>query len=274
MAKRSKVGHCGTLDPLATGVLVVCVGPATRLAQLVQDAPKTYVGGFQLGLTSDTEDSQGDVQPLESPPVIDPNQLAAVLPKFVGRIQQLPPKFSALKVNGKRAYELARAGKEVKLKPREITVHSIRVVDFQYPNFKLEIVCGSGTYIRSLGRDIGQALGSAAIMTSLQRTAIGDFSVETSISPDELTRDNFKSKLFDPQHCLNHLERLKISDTEAAGLLDGTLVEFPSDTPPDRAYAVDQQEHLLAILQRRDGNFYSPKINFCRYWRDLRPTAE
>jgi tRNA pseudouridine55 synthase len=224
-------------------------------------------------MTSDTEDSEGDVQPLDNAPAIDKAQLAAVLPQFNGNIQQLPPKFSALKVNGKRAYELARAGKEVKLQPREITIHSIRVVDFQYPYFTLEIVCGTGTYIRSLGRDIGAALGSAAIMTALERTAIGDFSIETSASPEQLTRENIQSKLFAPQHCLKHLDQLKISDEEAGKLLDGTLVQFRGDTPPERAYAVDQQEQLLAILQRREGNFYSPKVNFCRYWRDLRASA-
>ena len=128
LVRPAKIGHCGTLDPLATGVLVVCVGPATRLTNLVQEASKTYVGSFRLGVSSETEDIEGRLEPLADAPLITAAQIEAVLPKFAGEIQQMPPKFSALKVDGKRAYDLARQGKEVKLQPRLIQVYSLSLI--------------------------------------------------------------------------------------------------------------------------------------------------
>ena len=127
LVRPAKIGHCGTLDPLATGVLVVCVGPATRLTNLVHEASKTYIGDFRLGVSSDTEDIEGELVPLVDAPEITAAQIESVLPEFVGAIDQMPPKFSALKINGKRAYDLARQGKEVKLKSRQIQVSSLRL---------------------------------------------------------------------------------------------------------------------------------------------------
>ena len=165
LVRPSKVGHAGTLDPLATGVLVIAVGHATRLIRFVQQMPKTYIGTFELGKTSDTEDITGEVvsHDIEPPPTIDAIQQA--ISPLLGNIMQRPPAYSALKVDGKRAYSLAREGKHVKLEPRPIVVHEIELIRYEFPILELRIVCGSGTYVRSLGRDLGESLGCGAVMT-------------------------------------------------------------------------------------------------------------
>lgn len=266
LVRPAKIGHCGTLDPLATGVLVVCVGPATRLTNLVQEAPKTYIGDFRLGVSSDTEDIEGQVEPLVDAPVITAAEIETVLPEFVGQIDQMPPKFSALKVNGKRAYDLARQGKEVKLKSRQIQVYSLRLTAFEYPNFQLKIECGSGTYVRSLGRDIGARVGSAAIMTALQRTAIGSFSIVNTVSTMALDAQNISQHLLPVDHCLDSLERVVINDAQARGLIDAQPLHLPSHADFDRVVAVDKKARVLAVLHRRDDNIFTPKINFSKYW--------
>ena len=174
LPKKTRVGHCGTLDPMATGVLLVCVGPATRLIQFGQFASKHYIGKFRFGLSSDTEDITGEVETHSSLPVSQ-EELSATLPNFIGTIDQRPPAFSALRVDGKRAYKLARAGKDVVLESRKIEIYDLNVTNFDYPDFELDIKCGSGTYVRSLGRDIAESLGSHAVMTDLARAGIGEF---------------------------------------------------------------------------------------------------
>ena len=268
LVRPAKIGHCGTLDPLATGVLVVCVGPATRLTNLVQEASKTYVGSFRLGVSSETEDIEGRLEPLADAPVITAAQIEAVLPKFSGEIQQMPPKFSALKINGKRAYDLARQGKEVKLQPRLIQVYSLRLTAFDYPDFQLEIECGTGTYVRSLGRDIGACVGSAAIMTALERTAIGSFSIGEAVNPDDLDAGNVAQHLLPVDHCLQGVERVVLGDDQALGLLDAKPVNLPDYAGSERLVAMDGQGRVLAILLRREAGFFTPKINFSRYWND------
>lgn len=268
LVRPAKIGHCGTLDPLATGVLVVCVGPATRLTNLVQETSKTYVGDFRLGVSSDTEDIEGQLEPLAEAPVVTAAQIEAVLPDFVGEIEQMPPKFSALKVNGKRAYDLARQGKEVKLKPRQIQVYSLRLTGFEYPNFQLQIECGTGTYVRSLGRDIGASVGSAAIMTALERTAIGEFSVAQAVRVDDLNAENIVQHLLPVDHCLQGVERVILDDDQAAGLVDAKPVRLLGFADSERVVGVDGQGRVLAILIQREDCIFTPKINFAKYWND------
>ena len=266
LVRPAKIGHCGTLDPLATGVLVVCVGPATRLTNLVQEASKTYVGDFRLGVSSETEDIEGQLEPLVDAPVVTAAQIAEVLPEFIGQIQQMPPKYSALKVNGKRAYNLARQGKEVELKPRLIQVHSLRLAAFDYPNFQLEIECGTGTYVRSLGRDIGARVGSAAIMTALERTVIGGFSIEEAVNPNELDAGNIAQHLLPVDRCLQGVERVVLEDDQALGLVDAKPVRLTTYADSERVVAMDGQGRVLAILVQREASIFTPKINFSKYW--------
>ena len=191
----AKAGHAGTLDPLATGVLVVCVGHATRLIGIVQEGRKRYRGRFVLGRRSDTDDSTGNVTDGGEWSGVTRQVLESLLPEFVGRIEQTPPQFSAVHVQGRRAYTLARRGEIVDLAARPVDVFSLRLTAFDPPEFELEVECGSGTYIRSIGRDLGLRLGCGAIMSELRRLGVGQFDITDSTSPDVLTRETVSDVL-------------------------------------------------------------------------------
>ena len=175
LPRKAKVGHAGTLDPFAEGVLVVCVGPATRLAECVQAQPKRYRAGIVLGATSATDDPEGEIAPTPGAAAPPPRAVADAVAAFVGRIQQVPPAHSAVHVDGRRAYKLARAGEKVELAAREVLVHAIEVLGYDWPRLDLEVTCGSGTYIRSLARDIGERLGVGGYCAALTRAAVGPF---------------------------------------------------------------------------------------------------
>ena len=181
--RRTKVGHAGTLDPLATGVLVVCVGTATRLIEYVQRMPKTYRTTVRLGARSDTLDADGTVVAEESPRVPGEPEIRTALAAQVGTIAQIPPQYSALKVQGQRAYDMARAGHSVDLAPRQVLISRIDVLAYAWPRLDLEIDCGSGTYIRSIARDLGEALGCGGLVEVLTRTRIGPFTLDDCARP-------------------------------------------------------------------------------------------
>lgn len=180
--RRTKIGHTGTLDPLATGVLVLCIGTATKLADRVQAMAKQYETRVRFGATSNTDDADGVV--VESPAAATPTREAIeqLLPQFVGLIEQLPPQFSALKVQGQRAYELARRGTEVALQPRPVRVDSIQLVNYEWPWLDLIIDCGKGTYVRSIARDLGERLQVGGLVQSLRRTRVGPFLAEQGVT--------------------------------------------------------------------------------------------
>jgi len=180
----TKIGHAGTLDPLATGVLVLCVGAATKLVARIQDMGKTYLTVVRFGATSNTDDSDGIIAHNPGAVPFSEAALREKLPLFVGAIQQLPPIFSALKVDGKRAHDLARRGKEVKLEPRTVHVESIALLKYEWPFAELEIVCGKGTYVRSIARDLGQMLEVGGLVQTLRRTRIGPFRAEDAFGLD------------------------------------------------------------------------------------------
>jgi tRNA pseudouridine55 synthase len=175
--KRVKVGHAGTLDPMATGLLVVMIGKATRLCNQFMASRKQYVTTIDLSRTSDSFDLDGQVTPAIFASIPTREQVANAVASFIGVIQQAPPAFSAIKVNGQRAYDLAREGKSVELAARPVEIHAISVDAFEWPLLTLTIDCGKGTYIRSIARDLGAALGTGGILTSLRRTASGDLHV-------------------------------------------------------------------------------------------------
>lgn len=172
---KTKVGHIGTLDPLAEGVLVIALGCATRLEPWVHDQPKTYQASFYLGATSTTDDADGDITSLADPPVPTVLQVNAVLRRFEGIQEQTPPVFSAAKLGGSRAYELARQGRPIAPPSRQVRIDRIELEHYAFPTLEVRVTCGKGTYIRALARDIGQALGCGAYVTKLVRTAIGAF---------------------------------------------------------------------------------------------------
>lgn len=266
--KKTRVGHCGTLDPLATGVLLVCVGPATRLIQFGQAATKHYVGTFRLGLSSDTEDITGNVQTHDAQAVTR-EQLEAVLPQFIGTIAQRPPAFSAKWVEGKRAYDLARAGKEVNLKSREIDILSLSVVDFNFPDFRLDIKCGSGTYVRSLGRDIAQALGTHAVMTGLVRAGIGDFRNADAVQLDELNSGNVEQRFLPPQSLIKDMAKTVLVDDEFEKLQDGNWIRRDMPEGVEELAAYDSDGRLVVVLKRDSGRLFVPKINFALHWKAI-----
>ena len=220
-----KAGHAGTLDPLASGVLVVCVGAATRLIEYVQRMTKHYAATFLLGRQSPTEDIEGGASELENPPVPTLPQITAAAAALTGTIRQRPPAFSAIKVGGRRAYELARRGKPVELEPRTVVVHRLEVESYAYPELKLRVECGSGTYVRSLGRDLAESLGTAAVMSALVRTAVGTFRLADAIDPLSLRRENWTDHLLPPLQAVETLPRVTLDAAELARVRSGQAIE-------------------------------------------------
>lgn len=183
--KRFKVGHAGTLDPLATGVLLLCTGKATKRIEELQSHTKEYVADLMLGATTPSFDMEHPVDATYPYEHITPELIEETLPRFIGSIAQRPPLFSACKVDGKRAYKLARDGSDMELAPKQIQIDEIELLACKLPKITIRVVCGKGTYIRSLARDLGEALGSGAYLTRLERTRIGDVRIEQCINPED-----------------------------------------------------------------------------------------
>jgi tRNA pseudouridine synthase B len=183
-----KIGHAGTLDPLATGVLILCTGKATKRIEEFQGQTKEYTATLQLGATTASYDMEHEVNASFPTEHITRELINDTLPQFIGDIEQVPPTYSAVKVNGDRAYELRRAGEEVKLKPKHIHIDEIEVVDFDVEKMQLSlrVVCGKGTYIRALARDLGRALNSGAYLTALRRTRVGDFTIDRCLDYEHI----------------------------------------------------------------------------------------
>lgn len=181
--KKLKVGHAGTLDPLATGVMIVCTGKATKRIEEFQYHTKEYIADIRLGATTPSYDLEHEIDATYPTEHITRELVEETLKQFIGEIQQVPPAFSACMVNGTRAYDLARKGEEVELKPKLLVIDEIELLDCQLPDIRVRVVCSKGTYIRALARDIGEALHSGAHLTALQRTRVGDVRLEDCLNP-------------------------------------------------------------------------------------------
>ena len=190
-----KIGHAGTLDPFATGVLVLLIGPATRLAERFMSEPKQYQATIRLGATTETldPDSPESLTPDAQPPSRE--TIDGLIPQFIGQISQMPPAYSALKIEGQPAYKLARRGKTPQLSPRIVHVYAITVIQYRWPTLSLLVDCGRGTYIRALARDIGQALGVQGYLTSLRRTRVGPCAIAQAVSLEQLAADGVEPHL-------------------------------------------------------------------------------
>ncbi len=184
--KNIKVGHAGTLDPLATGVLLVCLGKATKQAEALQAEQKEYIAQIELGATTPCFDLEKEIDHRYPYEHITRQMVDDILPRFTGEQDQIPPVFSAKLIDGTRAYEMARAGEEVVMKPARITIYSLEVLEFELPRLVLRVKCSKGTYIRSLARDVGVALGSGGHLTGLKRTASGGFSVNKALQMEDV----------------------------------------------------------------------------------------
>jgi tRNA pseudouridine55 synthase len=224
LPRGTRIGHAGTLDPLATGVLVLCIGTATRLVEYIQDLDKEYVTDLTLGAVSDSDDADGAITPVavESPPTRE--AIAQAVQHFVGNIEQVPPAFSAAHVAGQRAYKLARRGKEVALAPRRVRIDSIDLLDFRYPDLRLRIRCGKGTYIRSLARDLGNRLGCGAFVRTLQRTRIGPFTAEHALAINSAKPEQF-TKLLPLATAVAHLPPVHLTAAEFERLRQGQVLQ-------------------------------------------------
>ena len=228
-----RVGHTGTLDPMATGLLVALVGPATRCARYFSSLDKVYVAEVTLGSETDTDDRTGQVT--RSAPVPDMDMVLRASRKFVGEIEQVPPAYSAVHVDGRRAYDRARSGESVPVPPRRVTVHDLVFVRLTESTFRMTVSCTSGTYIRSLARDIGRAVDSAAHLSALRRTTVGSFGVHETSTGSRLDDDNPVVTL-DLTNALLRLDgfaELAVSADTAAIMWNGGMVHPPSDAPTD-----------------------------------------
>lgn len=248
LVRPDKVGHAGTLDPLAEGVLVVAIGQATKLIEKIQQTTKVYRGAFLLGHSSDTEDVEGEV--VELPYALAPSEseLSQACRQMCGENSQLPPQYSALKVGGKRAYDLARRGIKAELKPRVVRIDSCELLRYEYPEFELKIVCGSGTYVRSIGRDIAASLGSAAVMSALTRTAVGPFHLDEAIDLESIDEKKLATSLAPIAIAVADLVRLELTAEEVVLLGHGRQISDRFEGDWESAAAFASNGRLAAIV--------------------------
>lgn len=274
LVRPEKAGHAGTLDPIASGVLVVCVGPITRLIERIQELPKQYHADFELGITSPSDDSETASKPVANAHIPTRQELEAALTTFLGTIQQVPPIYSAVKVDGRRAYHLARQQQEMTLTARPVDIYGLRITDYDYPRLQLEIDCGSGTYIRSLGRDLANKLGTGAIMTGLVRTRIGPLTLDRAVDPAQLTGDSLSQLLLPAQNLFPEIPQVTLNEVEYNAVLKGRSLgnllyarvpaADPSDDRPREAFALRPDGSLLALLQHEGAQGWMPRMVFPR----------
>lgn len=225
LAGEKRVGHTGTLDPLATGVLPIFIGRATALSGILLDADKSYIAEVKLGVATDTCDITGKVIK-ESNVSVTKTELEKVLEKFKGVISQIPPMFSALKKDGVRLYELARQGKQVEIEARTVTINRIELLDFSDKSFKMLVECSKGTYIRSLCRDIGEMLGCGATMTELVRTATSGFSLNDTVSLDMLTKENISEYVLPEEKGILYLPEINVTKKQGIRFTNGGELSY------------------------------------------------
>ena len=212
-----KAGHTGTLDPMASGLLVLCFGEATKVSAFLLDADKAYEAELQLGVETDSEDAEGEVIAEHDVPALEESTIETVLEQFRGPIEQIPPMHSALKHKGQRLYELARRGETVERPPRSVTIHELTLLKLNSPKLRVDVRCSKGTYIRSLARDIGQSLGCGAHLSGLRRTLSEPFHVDAAISLEalnELDRDQARALLLPPDRALEHLPEVRLDEDQ------------------------------------------------------------
>ncbi len=255
--KIKKVGHAGTLDPLATGVLIICVGSATRLSEYVMHATKRYRAQVYLGVTTDTYDSEGVVLQRRDASHIQRADVEAQLDAFLGNIEQMPPMYSAIKQGGRKLYDLARAGQIIERELRPVRIDSLAIVNWSPPEFTLDVVCSAGTYIRSLAFDLGEALGVGAHLSGLSRVASGTFQLENAVTLDTLsTTDNWKQYLITPQAALADWPTVHLSADDTDHILHGRPIPATSSAG-ELSFAYAPQGQLVAIL-RADSGLWRP----------------
>lgn len=259
-AKNMKIGHAGTLDPLADGVLLILINEATKIASYLTDQKKEYLAEIKLGIKTDTDDISGKIIQEKEVPKFTPNQIVKVLEEFRGKITQIPPTYSALQQQGKRLYALARQGKPVEPKPRKLIIYEIKLLNFKLPFLKIRATVSKGTYIRSLARDIGDQLGCGATLQALTRTQIGSFKLNDALNIDDLNYDTISTRLFPISEALDNLESVYIKNSAEKKLQTGQIINnselFDTNLKQPKTSKVkllNKKHTIMAIATCQDG---------------------
>ncbi len=263
-----RIGHTGTLDPMATGVLPICIGTATRIMEYMDLDWKTYRATLKLGIETDTEDIWGEVISEKSTEGISKEQIVQVVNSFIGEIEQIPPKYSALKVNGKKLYEYARAGQEVKIKSRKITVKEIIINDISGDNVDLTITCSKGTYIRTICSDIGKKLGCGATMSSLVRTASGIFKLKDAIEIEDIkkmSKEEILDRLIDTDVPLVHFGKINLDAKKAKDFVNGKKIrrkeiDIVGESNHQNMYNIYYSNEFLGVAKIEEGVLKAHKV--------------
>jgi tRNA pseudouridine55 synthase len=258
-----RIGHTGTLDPFASGLLLLCLGPATRLAEYLTALPKEYAATMRLGVATDTDDSNGEpVRTDERWHELSRDEIEAAVQSQVGTILQRPPAYSAKKVGGERMYAAARRGEAIEREPVAVTVDSIRITRFEPPEVDLEVACGSGTYIRAIARDVGEALRVGAHLTRLRRTRVGRFGVGDALPVEALADPaRVEATLLQPAEALAHLPSVTLEDADVADVLHGRAVRPQADAPDAEPIALlSSRRELVAVGARSAGEIRPRKV--------------
>jgi len=259
-----KVGHAGTLDPMASGVLVLCLGPATRLSEYVMESRKTYRARVRFGVETDTYDAEGTVIAENDRPVTQ-EAVEGALAAFRGPIEQVPPMYSAIKQGGKKLYELARAGQEVERPARSVTIYQIELLAWAPPDAVLDVMCSPGTYIRSLAHDLGAAVGIGAHLAALERTTSGPFTAVNAVEWAELQAamdaDTWRDALLPPDMALMDAPAVYLSPEDAGHVRHGRLIAATPDIHAAAlARAYDPDGQFFAVLERREQHWKPGKV--------------
>jgi len=268
---QKSVGHAGTLDPLATGVLLVCVGHATRVAEYLMAGRKVYRATVQLGLTTDTCDIEGTTIATAPVPELTHDDLTQALAAFIGKLAQVPPAFSAIKQAGVPAYQRARRGETVALAARPVTIHQIELLAWQPPRLTIDVTCDPGTYIRSLARDLGAALGCGGALAELRRLRSGRFGIEDAVSLETLAEACQTGQLGRYLHpiraALYDLTPIPVGAEDAARLAHGQPIIGPADPTASEGYALTAEGVVAAILRRDVARFANVSTTTdCQWW--------
>ncbi|MCA9319548.1 MAG: tRNA pseudouridine(55) synthase TruB [Planctomycetes bacterium] len=243
----TSAGHTGTLDPLASGLLIIVAGSATRVQDLFMGSRKTYRAAVRLGARSLTDDAEGPIESLPGVAAVDRTRIDEVLVGFRGEILQRPPAFSAIRIAGQRAHELARAGEVVDIPERRVSIHAIEVLDFSWPTLEIEVTCGKGTFIRSLARDLGEQLGVGGYLQTLRRTRTGGHSVDAAKPPEALRQ----ADVLDLDAALQHLPGLDLESRHLTDLLEGREVPLPSGEDPADDAIIRWEGRVIGRLRLR-----------------------
>ncbi len=258
-----RAGHTGTLDPRASGVLVVLLGPAVRLSEFVSAEDKRYQATIHLGSSTDTYDSEGVISGPDVPVDISQEDFEELLKGFEGEIEQTPPAYSAVKVQGRKAYEMARKGEDVELEPRIIQVHSLELLEWALPEVVVDVHCSSGTYVRSLANDIGVQLGVGAHLSGLRRTKSGHFTLKDAVSMRQLREDfeqgSWANSLIPAAEALGDWHTIELTEDELKLVVNGNRIPAEASAP-DMARAVSQQGDLVAIVRKNDDEWQPKKV--------------